>query len=94
MCLSKETEEDQHLLVRCLNAQEYMTQQYSAQTNRCSSPSVKMTFLNLLEEEHRLQNDLLSEQLRRGWRTIPSADPEKIAELFQETRRRKKNAFQ
>ena len=94
MPLEQERSKDRKLLEDCTAAQEYVAEQYSRFTNRCTTPAVKMTFLNLLGEEHRIQNDLVSEQLRRGWKSAEPAEQDALAALLEEIDKRKKNAFQ
>ena len=49
-----------------------------------------MTCLNLLGEEHRIQNDLMGELLRRGWLELQQASPEEISELRSWAEKQKK----
>lgn len=94
MSLKQEKEWDKKLLEDSLAAQEYVAGRYGVLANRCSGSAVKMTLLNLLGEEHRIQNDLLSEQLRRGWKEMPPAEKSETEQLWKEAQQRKKNAFQ
>lgn len=94
MSLNQEKERDKKLLEDALAAQEYVTGRYGVFSNQSSSSGVKMTLLNLLGEEHRFQNDLLSEQLRRGWKAFEPAEKTEITRLWKEAQQRKKNAFQ
>ena len=87
-------EKDRERLENILAAQEYTAVQYSVQTNRCTGPQVKMTFLNILGEEHRIQNELYGELQRRGWGGAIPAQEEALKQLREEVRQRRKNAFQ
>lgn len=90
MSLENEMRQDRKMTEDGLAAQNYMTGQYNIWTNRCSSSRVKMTFLNLLGEEHRIQNDLMGELLRRGWLELQQASPEEISELRSWAEKQKK----
>ena len=91
MILTREQQEkqDQKMTEDGLKAQNYMACQYSALANQCSGAPVKMAFLNLLGEEHRIQQDLLSEIYRRGWRKAEMADRQEIERLRQWAREQK-----
>ena len=94
MSLKQEMNRDRRLLEDALAAQEYVTGRYGVLSNQSSSSGVKMTLLNLLGEEHRIQNNLLSEQIRRGWKEFLPAEKTETEQLRTEAQQRKKNAFQ
>ena len=71
-------EKDRRMLEDGLAAQNYVTGSYGSCANLCLSAQVKMTLLNLLGEEHRIQGDLLGELSRRGWKTQQPAPKEQL----------------
>ena len=76
-------EKDKTIMEQALAAQDEITGQYSETANRCGSTTVKMAFLNLLGEEHRIQHELFSELHRRGWKKEEAAQKEEIQQLCQ-----------
>lgn len=93
MSFEQEEKQNRKMMEDGLAAQNYMTGQYSIFTNQCTTASVKMTFLNLLGEEHRIQNDLQSELHRRGWRQIQPAEQKEISSLRDWAKAQKKNVL-
>ena len=61
-------EKEQVIMEQALAAQDEITGQYSETANHCGSTPVKMAFLNLLGEEHRIQCKMKvnSKWMRRG----------------------------
>lgn len=92
MTREQEEKRDRKMTEDGVAAQNYITRQYSVMANQCSASAVKMAFLNLLGEEHRIQQDLLSELYRRGWRRADMADREEIVQLQQWIREQEKAA--
>ncbi len=71
---------DKDILNDVLSSQKAITDTYNACTNECATPQVRDTFLNLLNEEHKLESDVLDELHKRGWHPTPQADQKKVRE--------------
>ncbi|MCI9457433.1 MAG: spore coat protein [Oscillospiraceae bacterium] len=80
-------EKERVIMEQALAAQDEITGQYSETANHCGSTPVKMAFLNLLGEEHRIQHELYSELHRRGWRKEEAAQKGEVQELCQWVKR-------
>lgn len=81
--MMEKQEKDQKMMEQALAAQNRITAEYSERANQCSGTPVKMSFLNLLGEEHRIQHELLSDLHRRGWRTTTPAEETELQKLQQ-----------
>lgn len=76
-------ERDRNMMEEALAAQNNITARCSNLSNQCGATPVKMAFLNLLGDEHRIQHELFSELHRRGWKTEERAAPSQLREVCQ-----------
>ena len=71
---------DKDILDDVLSSQKAITVTYNTYTNECANPQVRDTFLNLLNDEHKLESDVFDELHKRGWQPTPQADQKRIQE--------------
>lgn len=64
-----------------LMAQKQIVQNYNHYATECKNDSVRSVFLNLLDEEHTIQNDIFKEMNKRGWYAVEDAKAEKIEQV-------------
>ena len=62
----------------CLSSQKQMTSTYNTYAGECVNAQLRSTFLNILDEEHRIQADLFTDMNTRGWYLPEQADQQKI----------------
>lgn len=74
---------EKEIISDVLYSQKHITETYNTFANECSAPTVRDTFLNLLEEEHQMQAEVFSEMQKRGWYQPEQAQPQKIAQVKQ-----------
>lgn len=70
--------QDQERMQDVLSSEKAMTGTYNLFTNECATPKVRDTFLNLLNEEHKMQANVFEEMKKRGWYPTPAAEQKKI----------------
>lgn len=58
---------DQDLLSEALATEQYMTQQYNTFANTCTTQTVRDEAINILNNEHKMQAELLMECQNQGW---------------------------
>ena len=78
---------DKEMLSDILSSQKYATSGYNTSANESATPAIKTDFMNILNEEHQIQNDVFKEMQKRGWYPVETADHNKI----QQTKQRYEN---
>lgn len=61
-----------------LSSEKYMTEVYNTYCCECATPSVKNCLCSLLQDEHRVQDEIFCEMSTRGWYKVEKADDSKI----------------
>ena len=69
---------DQQMMDDALSSQKFITSTYNTFANECSSAALKSEFMNILSEEHQIQQDIFDDMKKRGWYESREADPEKL----------------
>ena len=57
-----------------LTSQKYITGEYNTYVNEAATPEVKNLFLNILNDEHRIQHEVWEEMNTRGWYPVEKAE--------------------
>ena len=74
---------DRDMLTDMLSSQKFVTEGYNSFANECATPSVKTSFMNILTEEHQIQNEVFGEMQKRGWYQVEAADQNKVTQTKQ-----------
>jgi len=74
---------DKDILTDMLSSQKFVTDGYNTYANECATPALKTGFMNILNEEHSIQNELFTEMQKRGWYATEAADQNKINQAKQ-----------
>lgn len=74
---------DKEMLTDLLSSQKFVTDGYNSFANECATPNIKTDFVNILREEHQIQNDVFTEMQKRGWYPTEAADQNKINQAKQ-----------
>lgn len=74
---------DKDMLTDMLSSQKFATDNYNTFANECATPAVKTDFMNILSEEHQIQNELFTEMQKRGWYPTEAADQNKVNQAKQ-----------
>lgn len=61
-------------LTDLLNAEKFATGTYNECLNESSTPELRAVFSSILEEEHKIQNDIFNEMSRRGFYPTKQAE--------------------
>ena len=80
---------DQTIFEDILSSQKYITETYNTFTNECTTPAIRDEFLNLLNEEHKIQADVFDEMKTRGWYSPAAAEKNKIEQIRQKYKNEK-----
>lgn len=72
--------DDREILNDALISQKFLTDDYNIFAGECSTPAVYNDFMNILAEEHQIQNEVFQEMSKRGWYQTQPAEQQKINE--------------
>lgn len=74
---------EKEILGDALTAQKTCTNNYNTFSNECVHENLRSTLLNLLEDEHSLQQDVFTSMHDKGYYPTPDAEQKKIDETKQ-----------
>ncbi len=74
---------EKELLNDFIMSQKQMTASYNTFAGECVNAQLKNTFLNILDEEHKIQADIFSDMQAKGWYQTEPADQQKIMQTRQ-----------
>lgn len=77
------TFDEKLMLNDALNSEKFIAAMYNADTMECATPQVKNCFCGILEDEHRMQQQIFDEMNSRGYYPVEKAKEEKINETKQ-----------
>ncbi len=75
--------DDREIMNDALISQKFLTDDYNIFAGECSTPSVYNDFMEILTEEHQIQNEVVQEMSKRGWYQAKPAEQQKINEAKQ-----------
>lgn len=75
------TEKD--ILQDCLSSEKYTTTNYNIWAGECVCEQLRSAFLNILDDEHRIQADIFNEMSSKGWYQVQPADQQQIQQVKQ-----------
>jgi len=70
---------EREMLNDFLISQKQLTSSYNSFAGECTSEQLRNAFLNILDDEHKIQADLFCDIQSRGWYQVEQADAQKIA---------------
>lgn len=75
---------EQEIMNDMLSSQKFMTEIYNTFSNECASDDVRNTFMNILNDEHKIQYELFDEMSKRGWYQVTNAKQNEIQQVKQQ----------
>ena len=69
---------EQEKLTDLLSTQKYLTSMYNAYCCEAATPSVKSSLLSILQDEHRIQEEIFTEMNTRGYYPLEKAEETKL----------------
>lgn len=73
---------DRDIMEDILSSQKHITDTYNLYSNECVNPQLRTDFLNILREEHNIQQDVFDQMKTRGWYCPTAAEQQKIAAAY------------
>lgn len=74
---------DKDILTDVLSSQKFVTDGYNTFANESATPAVRCDCMNILNEEHQIQNEIFTEMQTRGWYATEAADMNKVNQAKQ-----------
>lgn len=76
-------EAEKFVLQDFLSTQKQITSTYNVWAGECVNTQLRNTFLDLLKEEHGIQNELFVEMNKRGYYPVPEGTAQEMNKLKQ-----------
>ena len=74
---------DKEIMTDMLSGQKFLTGTYNNYAGECQNEMLRTDMLNILKEEHCIQNELFTEMSSRGWYTPKPAPMTEITATYQ-----------
>jgi spore coat protein CotF len=74
---------EKEILQDCLISQKQLTDSYNTYAGECVNEQLRGAFLNILDDEHRIQADIFCNLQTNGWYQVEPADQQKIQKARQ-----------
>ncbi len=74
---------EKEILQDCLSSQKYTTTNYNTFAGECVCEQLRSAFLNILDDEHRIQADIFNDMSSKGWYATQPADQQMLAQVKQ-----------
>ncbi|MDR3149141.1 MAG: spore coat protein [Oscillospiraceae bacterium] len=74
---------DCEILNDALMSEKQVSATYNTFAGECASEQLKNAFLNILDDEHRIQSGIFQDMRSRGWYQVEAADVNKIKQAKQ-----------
>ncbi|MDD3218510.1 MAG: spore coat protein [Lachnospiraceae bacterium] len=74
---------DKEILGDALATAKFSTDNYNTFSNECAHENVRSTMMNILNDEHSIQNDVFHMMSSKGYYPTPPADESKVSEAKQ-----------
>lgn len=74
---------DKEILNDAVASQKLITGSYNTFANECVNVNLRSEFLNILNDEHTIHDELFSEMQKHGWYQVDSAEQQKINQAMQ-----------
>ncbi len=69
---------EQEMMTDLLSTEKFMTSVYNTYCCEAATPAVKSALMSLLEDTHRMQQELFSEMSAHGWYSLEKAEDTKL----------------
>ena len=74
---------EKEILTDCLSSQKATTASLNTFAGECVCEQLRSAFLNILDDEHRIQADIFTDMNTNGWYPTTPADQQKLQQVKQ-----------
>lgn len=75
---------EKEILQDCLGIQKFAAASYNTFAGECSNEQLRNAFLNILDDEHRIQADIFTDITSNGWYPVQPADQQTLQQVRQQ----------
>lgn len=73
---------DKEIMEDILSSQKLVTSTYNTYLNECVNQQLRTDFLNILREEHNIQQSVYDQMKMRGWYNPEQAEQQKVSAAY------------
>lgn len=73
---------DKEIMQDILSSQKLVADTYNTYTNECVNQQLRTDFLNILREEHNIQQSVYDQMKTRGWYSPAQAEQQKVTDAY------------
>jgi len=74
---------EKEILQDCLSSQKFAASNYNTFAGECVCEQLRNAFLNILDDEHRIQADIFNDMSSKGWYPTQPADQQQLQQVKQ-----------
>ena len=74
---------EKEILQDCLSSQKFTTSNLNIWAGECVCEQLRSAFLNILDDEHRIQADIFNDMSAKGWYHTQPADQQQLQQVKQ-----------
>ncbi len=74
---------EKEILQDCLSSQKFTTSSLNTWAGECVCEQLRSAFLNILDDEHRIQADIFNDMSSKGWYPTQPADQQQLQQVKQ-----------
>ena len=74
---------EKEILQDCLSSQKFTTSNLNIWAGECVCEQLRSAFLNILDDEHRIQADIFNDMSSKGWYPTQPADQQQLQQVKQ-----------
>ena len=74
---------EKEILQDCLSSQKFTTTNLNTFAGECVCEQLRSAFLNILDDEHRIQADIFNDMSSKGWYPTQLADQQQLQQVKQ-----------
>lgn len=75
---------EKEILQDCLGSQKHAAASYNTFAGECANEQLRNAFLNILDDEHRIQADIFTAMNSNGWYPVQPADQQGLQQVRQQ----------
>jgi spore coat protein CotF len=74
---------EKDILQDCLSSEKFISSNYNTYAGECVCEQLRSAFLNILDDEHRIQADIFNNMSSKGWYPVQPADQQELQQTKQ-----------
>lgn len=74
---------EREILQDCLSSQKFTSGNYNLWAGECVNPQLRSAMLEILDDEHQIQNTIFTDMSENGWYPVQQAEQQKIQQARQ-----------